>query len=240
MTDKLSDRTSYCDRCAISAFCAPEKPGSEQHSVLSELSPQHQTIELGQALFRLGDEFTALFGIRSGCFKSTVIDTNGREHIINFYLPGELIGFDAIYPATHRSDAIALCESSVCALPYKELLDLASTRPELQWRLFEIMSREAFYNATLAGNCSAAERLAAFLAGLSARFAALGLSATTFTLPMSREDIASHLRLTPETISRLLREFRDDQLLSIDQRRIVIRDNECLLQRAGPMNRWPG
>ena len=240
MAEDLSDRNSYCDRCAIAAFCAPEKPGSSQHTVMGELRPLHKTIDAGQTLFRLGDKFTALFGIRSGCFKSTVSDAGGREHIINFYLPGELIGFDAIYPATYRSDAIALCDSSVCALPFKDLLDLAATRPALQWRLFEIMSREAFYSATLAGNCTAAERLSAFLVGLSARFAALGLSAEEFVLPMSREDIASHLRLTPETISRLLREFQNDGLLGVDQRRVEIIDHDGLLRQAGPMNRWPG
>lgn len=229
----------FCGQCPIATFCVPTAPGSTQRTVMGEVKPRLQTLPTGQTLFRIGDEFTALFGIRSGCFKTSVVDANGREHIINFHLPGELIGFDAIYPATHRSDAIAVCDSSVCSLPFREIMDLASTLPSLQWRLFKIISREAFYTTTLTGDCSAAERLAAFLLSLAARFEAIELPATDFALPMSREDIAKHLGLAPETISRLLRNFQDDGLLSVDQRRIKILDRNRLRAQSGPMNRWP-
>ena len=51
---------------------------------------------------------------------------------------------------------------------------------------------------------------------------------------MTRADIASYLRLTPETVSRLLRRFRDDGLLEVDGRKLRILEEAKLQTLARP------
>ena len=67
----------------------------------------------------------------------------------------------------------------------------------------------ALIAALLAGNHTAEDRMAAFLIGLSRRYAARGFRADRFQLTMSRADIANYLRLAAETVSRILRRFQD-------------------------------
>jgi CRP/FNR family transcriptional regulator len=74
----------------------------------------------------------------------------------------------------------------------------------------------------LAGNFSADERMAAFLVSMSRRYAARGFSATRFALTMSRTDIANYLRLAAESVSRVLRRFQDEELISVHRREIEL------------------
>ena len=67
----------------------------------------------------------------------------------------------------------------------------------------------------LLGRCTADEKIAAFLTGLQARYAGIGRSAVTLELPMNRLDIADHLGLTIETVSRTLTRLDRDGCILI-------------------------
>ena len=99
---------------------------------------------------------------------------------------------------------MALDTSSVCGLRFDSVTEMARRLPELQDELFRIMSWQISELAANAADLSAEERIARLLCSLSARFANRGYSRTEFNLSMSRRDIASHLRLATETISRIL------------------------------------
>jgi CRP/FNR family transcriptional regulator len=55
-----------------------------------------------------------------------------------------------------------------------------------------------------------------------------GFSPTHFVLPMSRQDIASYLHLSPETLSRILRQFENRGLISASRREIRLKDLQAL------------
>jgi CRP/FNR family transcriptional regulator len=70
----------------------------------------------------------------------------------------------------------------------------------------------------------AEERLAAFLLDLSQRFLARGFSPCEFHLRMKRQEIASYIGLSLETVSRFLTRFQDDGLITVQQKHIRILD----------------
>ena len=67
-------------------------------------------------------------------------------------------------------------------------------------------------------------RLATFLLSLSARFQERGFSTTRFRLSMPRKDIANHLGLAVETISRLFARFQQQGLIDVAGKSITLVD----------------
>jgi len=217
-----------CSSCSLAHLCLPtglEHSDLERmDGLVSRSEPMHE----GEHLYRTGDAFDAVFAVRSGTFKTYTVDSEGREHVLGFHLPGELMGLKAIYPHRHITNTMALDTATVCLLPFDELNSLAASIPGLQGQLVRLMSRDLAEAVTLAGDFTAEERLAAFLTGLSRRYAERGFSATEFNLTMSRRDMANFLRLAPETVSRVFARFEKDRLIAIDRRAVTLLQPEKL------------
>ncbi|MCC5793683.1 MAG: helix-turn-helix domain-containing protein [Chromatiales bacterium] len=225
-----------CEFCGLRPRCLPAGLEGEHLAGFARAMPRARRLRAGEHLFRVGDPFESLFAVSRGCLKSYAVDAEGREHVLNFYFPGELAGADAIYPEQHMANAIALEDSVVCVLSYRTLGQLAVVTPELQQQLLRLVSRDLFSMATIAGDFTAEERLAAFLVMVSARLRGSGDAPTRLDLAMSRQDIASYLRLATETVSRILARFQRNGLLKADRRRILLIDPAGLYEIAACMN----
>jgi CRP/FNR family transcriptional regulator len=221
----LSDRLrEACAVCSLKELCLPRGLSGEDLTRLDSLVERRGPFHEGDHLFRVGDRFQAVYAVRAGSYKSYTVDSEGREHVLGFHLPGELLGLDAIYPGRHLCNALALDTASVCLLPYEQLSELAGHLTALRSQILRLMSKDIADNATLAGDFTAEERLAAFLNGLSERFRQRGYSPTEFQLSMSRRDIANYLRLATETVSRVFARFEKDRLIAVDRRAVHLLD----------------
>jgi CRP/FNR family transcriptional regulator len=67
----------------------------------------------------------------------------------------------------------------------------------------------------LLGRRGAEEKVASFLLALRERYARIGLTSVTLELPMGRQDIADHLGLTIETVSRTLSHLDREKVVLI-------------------------
>jgi CRP/FNR family transcriptional regulator len=179
-------------------------------------------VKRAESLCRAGGSFDALYAVRSGFFKSSVVLEDGRDQVTGFHMAGEILGLDGIGTGSHAADVIALEDSEVCIIPYSRL-----EQPSLQRQLHKLMSRELVRDQgvmTLLGTMRAEERLAAFLLNLSQRFVARGFSPREFHLRMTRDEIGSYLGLSLETVSRLFSRFQDEDLITVQQKHICILD----------------
>jgi CRP/FNR family transcriptional regulator len=233
--EAAADSIVPCSQCPVVRVCLPATIQPDQVALIEGMVTRQRSLLPGQYLFRVGEDFSSLFAVRSGCLKSTVLDTDGGEHILNFHLPGEVLGFASIYQERHAGNAIAVSSATVCYLSFREILHLAQTFPELVLGLLRIASRSALYTGRLTGGHNAVVRVAAFLLSLSGRLRARGQPATEFELVMSREDIANHLRLTPETVSRVLTQLRTERVIAVSRRSVQLLDADRLQSLAGPM-----
>ena len=218
----------FCSTCAFGAVCLP---GGYTKSALAELHclVEHTgPLRAGAHIFRANERFESIYAVRGGIVKTRTIDVQGREQVLGFHLPGEFIGLSAIHPSRYPCDAIALDTTYLCRFSFPALAVLATRMPLVQQELFRLISEDIGKATQLSGDHSADERLAAFLLRLSGRFAARGFSATRFRLGMPRSDIANHLRLAPETVSRVLRRFQDDGLLRVEERDVELLQRERL------------
>jgi len=187
-------------------------------------------IEQGDHLFRINDPLKALYAVRGGFFKTYLIEPSGREQVLGFHLPGELIGLDAIWPQKHQCNSVALSTATVCELPYGAISELGQQLPGLQQSMLRLLSKELALSHSLAGDFTAVERVAGFLLSLSSRMKVRGHSPTQLTLAMSRRDLANYLRLATETVSRVFSRFEREGLISVDRREVTLRKPEKLAE----------
>ena len=183
----------------------------------------------GEHVFLEGGLMKSAYFIRSGAVKSYVTSRAGDEYVAEFHLPGELLSLDALFgTGVHRTSAVALEGTEVCAIPAEFFQSFARHTPGgVRWllglagdKVLRCQRKKVLHN-----RMKAETRLGAFLLDLSGRFHERGCTAGEFTLSMSRQDIANYLGMALETVSRLLGHFQRDGLLEISrQRRITILD----------------
>lgn len=233
------DAYTFCSTCAFSHACLSQGMDKSQlrdlHMLVEHIGPMHA----GDHVFREGDPFEAIAAVRAGTVKTYTIDRDGREHVLGFHLPGEVIGLNAIAEDRFPCNAIALDTVTLCRFSFPKISILAARLPRLQQTLFQLLSRDIGTASLLAGDWSADERMAAFLIRLSRRLAARGFSAERFQLTMSRTDIANYLRLAPETVSRVLKRFNDEGLILVDRREVELADRKRLEDIAGAILQQP-
>jgi CRP/FNR family transcriptional regulator len=225
-----------CSSCCLQDVCLPCGLSCANLPELDELTTVKRRIARGAPLYHAGDTFDALYAVRSGAFKTTGVSSNGEEKITGFYLPGEVLGLDAINSERHDYGATALEDSEVCVIPFARLTALTLRIPQLQQQLFRLLSRDIARDQglmLLLGSMTAEQRLAAFLLSLSRRYKRLGYAADRFLLRMTREDIGNYLGLTLETISRLMSRFQRDGLITARRREIEFRDAAKLMEIVG-------
>ena len=211
----------------MSQICLPLGLQKDDLEKLEELIQTSSTIQSGEHIYHQGDPFKKVFAVKAGTIKSTRVDEFGNQHVVDFHLPGELVGLDGIYPTKYLSAATALDTVVVCSMDYDNLTELCTTIPALQRQLLRLLSRDIYEShITQSDNAeqTAEQKLAAFLHNLSARYELRGYSATEFILTMSRQDIASHIGVAPETVSRLLKRFKQSNIIEIENRHISILD----------------
>lgn len=220
-----------CSHCAMSQICLPLGVDRGDLERLESLVQTSAVQQHNDVVIRQGDPFTKVYAVKSGTLKSSRIDESGKECVIAFHLPGELIGLDGIYPEVYSSSVTALDTSVLCEMDYDKLTELCTSIPALQRQLLRLLSRDIYESvATHSENAeqTAIQKIAGFLHNLSARYEFRGFSATDFRLAMTRQDIASHLGLTPETVSRILRRLKQDGLVLVENRHICINDLPAL------------
>lgn len=216
-----------CAQCSLHVLCLPAGIGGEELHRLDEIVRSRRPLARGDRLYRAGQSLGALFVAREGAFKTVATDAEGEQQVVGFHLPGELMGLDAMGSGRHACDAEALTQATVCEIPLGKLEDVCRQLPGLQHQLLRIIGQGINRDQShleMLGRRQAHERVALFLHGLSERYRLLGLPGDMYTLPMSREDIASYLGLVIETVSRTLTKLQDDGIIAVRGRQLKILD----------------
>jgi len=198
---------AYCVDCAWYAKC-----------VVASLPARHalplitrMTFPARQTLCQEGDAFSSVYVIRSGTLKSLITSEDGRQQIVAIHLPAETIGTESIATGRRSRTVIAVERSEVCVIGFAGLNrlmhEIPAARRWFQQTLSDEMARSG-ETACRLRSTSAEARLASFLLDLSRRLSASTEATPEFTLSPSRVDIAIHLGLTRETVSRAFAKLR--------------------------------
>jgi CRP/FNR family transcriptional regulator len=156
-------------------------------------------------LARQGDKLGALYVVLAGCLKAEIAAVQGDAQVNAFYLHGDTVGLDGLADRVWHRTVTAVEASLVAQLPLDQLADSIRDTQAMTNFFQHVVGRELDLQSRLhyiVAPPAAESRLARFLVDLAARQAQPGQPATTAMLAMSRADLANHLGLAHETISR--------------------------------------
>jgi len=201
--------SGHCELCPTRTVCTARDLQREVLGQLAERIDTTRVLQRNDYLFREGDTSDSCYVVRSGVFKSVTVTTAGEEYVTRFHYPGELVGLTGQMTGRHLDSTLALTASTACRISVRDfgrLFALGADRALLRL----IAEREAGdRNLEINLRQSSAEaRIAGFLVLLMRRQERLGYAPTTLPLPMSRTDLANHLGLTLECLSRLLGKWK--------------------------------
>src|SRR5947208_3018039 len=133
-TDAPNGARKFETSCNLRELCLPGALCGEDLARAENLVYARRRVKRGETLFKGGAEFNAIYAIRSGFFKTSVVDGEGREQVTGFSMGGELIGLEGIGSGQYHGTTTALEDSEVCVLPYALIEEMAHEMPALQRR----------------------------------------------------------------------------------------------------------
>jgi CRP-like cAMP-binding protein len=220
--------------------------GPAEREALQQLRPMIRRVQDGQILFDQGDAADTVHILLDGwAFRYRVLG-DGRRQIVDFALPGALLGYGADRIMTHGVEARTVCD--FWTVPRAQFEQLLLRTPRLAMRVVEMLARNeamALERLMTLGRQTARERIAHLLVELIARAREAGKRVTErgFTLPLTQTHIADATGLTAVHVCRTLAALRKSGLCVLRNGRLQILDMKKLIVEAGfglddPMP-WP-
>ena len=188
-------------------------------------------VSRGETLVHEGAVADCVHVVQVGSFKSVRSAEDGYEYVLGFGLRGDVLGYAGLAGGHDAFSAVALEDSRVVVLPLALLGTVRRRVPAFDMAVQAVLSRQIRHAGEIAEVMAAVAadvRLARFLVQLSGRMAERGQSPRRLRLCMNRRDIANHLGLAHETISRCFRLLSDRGWLQVDNREVELVDFEGL------------
>ena len=179
-------------------------------------------IEAKEHIFTEGDKKDFVYTVVTGAVCLYKVLPDGRRQVIDFALPGDLIGLGSGRVETLNAQATVATRVRCASLG--TLSQAAAQNPRVALKLYEALSCELSGlrdHLICVGQRSAIERVTSFLLTLSHRNESRGRDPNTIELPMTRTDIGDFLGLTIETVSRTFSKLKALGLIEIDQGTII-------------------
>lgn len=183
-----------------------------------------RNVKKRQVIYHDGDDVNGIYLILTGKVKTVKLSNDGRELLTGMYGPENYFGIAAFLSnEPYAESAEALEDSTVCVLP-KELVDnLLNNHPDITRQFIQILSNDLLDKEEqllqLAYH-SVRKRLAEALVRLCKQES----GKEELSLKVTRDDLASMAGMATETVSRILSDFKDEELIEKKGSKIVILD----------------
>jgi len=198
-----------------------------------------RTLPAGAYLVRDGDIPENCGVLLSGFAYRHKITGEGARQIISIHMPTEFIDLQNAFLAVSDHNVQMLTAAEIVLIPRGAIRDLALSHPAIGRALWidslieAAMFREWVVNV---GRRDSRTRISHLLCEFSLRLESHGLASEhRYELPMTQEQLADAVGLTPVHVNRVLKLLEQEGLISRDKRAIVIEDWQRM-REAGDFN----
>jgi CRP/FNR family cyclic AMP-dependent transcriptional regulator len=233
MIDKLSEPASPQDvRAALEA--SPLFRGLDEDSLtgLVPFSALHR-LRVRDTLYAQGQAGEAIFLLMEGSMKLSRRTGGAREHVVRLIRPGEVLAESVLFDdRVYAATAVALEDCRVLAIDARRFAEHLRRDPHLAWNVLERLGKrieELQSQTELLATHTAEQKVAAYL---MERYRALSPADAVVASSCRRSDLASLLALAPETLCRVITEFKRRGWIRSENGRILVIDAEALSEAA--------
>lgn len=186
----------------------------------------------GQILYYEGTRPLGIFCINGGVVKVYKTASNGKEQIIHLAQKGDFLGYAALLgEENYTNTAMIIEDAKICFIPRESFLNTLFSNSKFFKRITMALSHEIGVmeeKLTGATQKSIRERLAYLLLQLAQSYGIDGGESQRIDLVLSREEIAGMVGTATESVIRLLSEFKKDNLIELEGKRIIVKDKRGL------------
>lgn len=221
-----------CAACRVRGISVCSALDSDDLIELGRLS-RPCSFDARQMITLEGQTSAPVHNITGGVVRLYRMLDDGRRQILGFLFPGDVLGIEMAKEA--RVSAEAVSDTTACRFEADAFARLTARKPRLLAKLHERARHEldgARDHAVALGRRTAEERIGWFLVSLLGRSPVQPDKRPVIALPMSRQDIADHLGLTIETVSRTLTKLSREGAIAIEPHAVRVLDRNRLQRLA--------
>lgn len=204
----------------------------DEKRLLSSLEESPTNVKAGALLWEVGAPANEFCTLRSGWAYSYRHLENGDRQILEVFLPGDIIGLREFAFSQRLENVRMITDGVVCHFPHKRMLDLFRQSLPLTSVMFAISSRQqALLTERLVNLArrSARQKMAHFLHEMYLRLRQTNHDISgQFRLPLSQEQLADILGLSPVHVSRTFSALSEDGLVFRDRHHVSLPNLEAL------------
>jgi len=235
------DPLTQCTDCPIRKMALFKDVSFEHLSWTQDHRDTQYSLKAKDYLYLEGDKPEFVYTLYSGWIKLYKSLGNGKKQVLRFALPGDFLGFQGSSEGAMLHSAQALDDCVVCAFPRDRIQELFCQEPAIGNEMILMNARvmsvcQEYLLST--GVRNAQERIAFLLLELFNRLHLLGrfrdesISENSALVPITQEDISEAVGMTQIHVNRMLRQMKEDNLLSCANGRLKILDRDALLKLA--------
>lgn len=206
----------------------------EELKLLDQLHSRRRTFPARRDMIYEGQVERSAYILASGWVSSYKLLPGGTRQIVDFQIPGDFLGLRSVLfrTADHNVEPITRVQAS--EVQVDDLLDAFNTAPRLAAAVLWAASRdEAMVVEHLVdiGRRDAKQRMGHFLLELGARLKLVGLASSEgYNCPLTQYLLADALGLSAVHVNRVLRELREDGLVSFQHGKVQFTDFSGLVE----------
>ena len=183
-------------------------------------------------LFRKGDPGANMMVVVRGRVKVCTHSEDGKELVLNLFSPGEVFGEIALLDGADRTaDAVTLDDCELLVLERRDFIPFLRSHPDACLRLMEVLCQKLRQTSQLLEEALFLEgpsRLAKRLVHLAEAFGKPVADGVRIDLQLSQQQLGNMVGMSRESMNKHLRQWREEDLIRIQDGYYVITDLESL------------
>ncbi|WP_338471857.1 Crp/Fnr family transcriptional regulator [Niallia sp. XMNu-256] len=196
---------------------------------------KHVQFKKGETVVQEGERSDTLSIIHSGKVKLSKFTVDGKEQILYIMTTGDFFGELNLFndDELNNFSAFAIEDTEICQLRKSEMDQIMLEYPGISMKLLTALTKRLAHTENLAQNLATKDpevRIVHMILEFCQKFGIKMNNGILIHLPITREEIASYVGVTRETISRKFRKFEELGLISLTGNKQMMVNNQLALR----------